>query len=254
MGMTSWRAWPWALGLSCGVVLLHLWLRQCPSEVDVLPPFRRLRAECLRVYAELLTVLALTGAQEVQTEDPLAEVLDQPLVLSSALSACALRVAKHLGWRSEDLEAVVASYARLPEVMEGLSELQELHRSCLETGLPPALGSKNPWLSENLEQDSTRALQVLQDLGERKAQKLAELKPGPGLGPQILQLCEEVEQEFWASGETSESSESTSDALELSFGSAVLALDSGEFQERYTKLMKDLEVKLPSLGRAGDHD
>jgi hypothetical protein len=31
--MTSWRAWPWALGLSCGVVLLHLWLRQCPSEV-----------------------------------------------------------------------------------------------------------------------------------------------------------------------------------------------------------------------------
>jgi len=60
----------------------------------------------------------------------------------------------------------------------------------LETGLPPALGSKNPWLSENLEQDSTRALQVLQDLGERKAQKLAELKPGPGLGPQILQLCD----------------------------------------------------------------
>ena len=31
------------------------------SQVDVLPPFRRLRAECLRVYAELLTVLALTG-------------------------------------------------------------------------------------------------------------------------------------------------------------------------------------------------
>ena len=41
-------------------------------------------------------------------------------MLSSALSACALRVAKHLGWRSEDLEAVVASYARLPEVMEGI--------------------------------------------------------------------------------------------------------------------------------------
>ena len=45
------------------------WLR---VQVDVLPPFRRLRAECLRVYAELLAVLALTGAQE-QTEDPLAE-------------------------------------------------------------------------------------------------------------------------------------------------------------------------------------
>jgi hypothetical protein len=56
-----------------------------------------------------------------------------------------------------------------------------------------------------------------------------------------------VEQEFWASGETSESSESTSDALELSFGSAVLALDSGEFQERYTKLMKDGELVVSSI-------
>ena len=42
-------------------------------------------------------------------------------MLSSALSACARRVAKHLGWRSEDLEAVVESYAGLePEVMEGV--------------------------------------------------------------------------------------------------------------------------------------
>ena len=53
------------------------------SQVDVLPPFRRLRAECLRVYAELLTVLALTGAQEVQTEDPLAEAhLHHPAVIT----------------------------------------------------------------------------------------------------------------------------------------------------------------------------
>ena len=73
---------------------------------------------------------------------------------------------------------------------QGLSELQELHRSCLETGVPPAPGSKNPWLSESPEQDADRALQVLRDLGERKAQKLAQLKPGPGLGPRILQLCD----------------------------------------------------------------
>ena len=56
-----------------------------------------------------------------------------------------------------------------------------------------------------------------------------------------------MEQEFWASGESSESSESTLDALELSFGSAVLALDSGEFQERYTKLMKDGELVVSSI-------
>eukprot|EP00435_Cladocopium_sp_Y103_P062259 s1111_g23.t2 len=42
-------------------------------KVDVLATFRRLQAECLRVYAELLTVVALTGAQETQTEEPLAE-------------------------------------------------------------------------------------------------------------------------------------------------------------------------------------
>lgn len=53
-----------------------------------------------------------------------------------------------------------------------------------------------------------------------------------------------MEQEFWAgSGESSQSS----DALELSFGSAVLALDSGEFQERYTKLMKDGELVVSSI-------
>eukprot|EP00435_Cladocopium_sp_Y103_P054978 s1111_g18.t1 len=180
------------------------------------------------------------------------EVLDQPLVLSSALSACAQRVAKQLGWRPEDLEAVVGSYARLePEVKEGLAELQELHRSCLETGFPPALGSKNPWLSENSEQDSTRALQILQDLGERKAQKLAELKGhhGPGLGPRILQLCEEVEQDFWAQLESSgqlprsESGDANRDVVTVAFGSAVLSLDAnGEFQGSYTKLMKDSKL------------
>ena len=49
-----------------------------------------------------------------------------------------------------------------------------------------------------------------------------------------------MEQEFWASGESS-------DALELSFGSAVLALDCGDFQERYTKLMKDGELVVSSI-------
>eukprot|EP00435_Cladocopium_sp_Y103_P062046 s1111_g23.t1 len=59
---------------NCSLVA-YLWLRcpKCPNEVDVLATFRRLQAECLRVYAELLTVVALTGAQETQTEEPLAE-------------------------------------------------------------------------------------------------------------------------------------------------------------------------------------
>ena len=47
-----------------------------------------------------------------------------------------------------------------------------------------------------------------------------------------------MEQDFWAELESSESSES-SGALEVSFGPAVLALDAGEFQQSYTKLMKD---------------
>ena len=61
------------------------------------------------------------------------------------------------------------------------------------------------------------------------------------LGPRILQLCAEVEADFW---------DNEGHLEEPPFGAAVVQLDAENesFQESYTKLMKDLEVQLPRLG------
>lgn len=131
----------------------------------------------------------------------------------------------------------------------GFAELQALHQTCLKTG---CLGSATPL-------SPSAALQTLRSLGERKASKLMELqgvstsKTG-SLGPRILQLCAEVEADFWSQNHLeSEPKPTTSSSSTLqmtSFGAAVVQLDAENesFQESYTKLMKDLEVQLPRLG------
>ena len=137
----------------------------------------------------------------------------------------------------------------------GFAELQALHQTCLKTG---CLGSTTPL-------SPSAALQTLRSLGERKASKLMELqgvstsKTG-SLGPRILQLCTEVEADFWSQNhleselepKTSPTSNPSAGAemASASFGAAVVQLDAENesFQESYTKLMKDLEVQLPRLG------
>lgn len=73
------------------------------------------------------------------------------------------------------------------------------------------------------------------------------------LGPRILQLCTEVEADFWSQNHLEPTTSNPSAGAEMasaSFGAAVVQLDAENesFQESYTKLMKDLEVQLPRLG------
>ena len=206
------------------------------------------------------------------------QVLDQSLVLTSALRMACARVARHLGhgWTAEDLEALIPSYAEEPGLKEGtlakfgvhvgymckkgrncfrgLDELQEVHQSCLESGsfssqrrLSGGFPSDNPWISDDFEMDSQRALQILKDLSERKACSLAKLQ-NPS-GPEIIKLCAQVEEDFWREQLLAESPERFG-ALgpQVTFGPAVVALDAtSSFQEKYTKLIKDIETQLPKL-------
>lgn len=130
----------------------------------------------------------------------------------------------------------------------GFAELQALHQTCLKTG---CLGSTTPL-------SPSAALQTLRSLGERKASKLMELQGAStsktgSLGPRILQLCTEVEADFWSQNHLEPTTSNPSAGAEMasaSFGAAVVQLDAENesFQESYTKLMKDLEVQLPRLG------
>eukprot|EP00434_Breviolum_minutum_P010404 symbB.v1.2.009175.t2/scaffold579.1/size184598/9 len=260
--MSSWR-WAALAGVLATVTVTgYLWLR-CPqtNKVDILATFQRLRAECLAVYAEIAMVVALTslgsGASRSTEEDTLSQILEQRLVLTHGLHAAACRVAESMGggWTAADLETLIPSYAEEPGVKEGFAELQALHQTCLKTG---CLGSTTPL-------SPSAALQTLRSLGERKASKLMELqgvstsKTG-SLGPRILQLCTEVEADFWSQNhleselepKTSPTSNPSAGAemASASFGAAVVQLDAENesFQESYTKLMKDLEVQLPRLG------